>query len=1137
MHFRFSKSSPIKSFGGVLWALALIAGLLPNSNASGADFLWQIGKRDNSTAEFALAPRGTDAYKTPGLFVVGESDPRQDWPYVHPGPQDTWAGARQHTFLVVFGLQEAVADGQCALHFDLVDTHASAPPRLRIEVNGKSFEQILPKGAGDASVQGDPGKGKEFTFQVPFPASLLRSGDNEVRITTLEGSWFLYDWLALEAPANAKLSGVQTRTSVKNIQSVRALMEVNGKSFQPVTVSLLHYGAVAEGVLRIEGAEPMPFKADQRNLVLTSMVPAVTTESKLKVKVEIAGRDFEEETITLKPVRKLTVYVLPHSHTDIGYTEIQTEIERKQVQNLLDGIAGAKKTADYPAGARFVWNVEVAWAADLYLRRLDTQQRTEFFEAVKKGQVSLNGMYLNELTGLCRPEELVQLFRYATKSAAKTGVAIDSAMISDVPGYTWGTVSAMAQAGIKYFSVAPNYFDRIGTILREWENKPFYWQGPDSKSKVLVWIPFWGYAMSHRYHKFSPQLIDDFCAGLEQRNYPYDIAYVRWAGEGDNAVPDPQICDFIRDWNAQYTWPKFIVSSTSEAFRAFEAKYGAKLPVVKGDWTPYWEDGAGSSALETGMNRQSSDRLVQAETLYAMRRPDSFPAADFENAWNSVLLYSEHTWGAYCSISDPKKKETVEQWQIKQSYALDADKQSKSLLHQSMGPATTGSIAPDAIEVFNTTSWSRTERVTLASELSLTGDRVTDHKGRIIPSQRLSTGELAFLASEVPPFGSALFKVTPGQPGVQKTRPAEAGPLTLQNSELLIRVDEKTGAIIELKCHGIPVNLANTKDGGALNDFLYFTGPDPSKAQRNGPVRISVKEKGPIIASLLIESSAPGCKRLVSELRLSASADHVEILNLVDKERLVAASYYSNEGKESLNFGFSFNVPKGEMLLDIPLGRFAPETGQMPSACKNWLTVGRWADIANHDFGITWVTLDAPLIQLAGLTANLLNSQTNPDTWLKKIPRTQKIYSWAMNNHWGTNYRAYQEGPTWFRFILRPHRRSDPAEASRFATGFSQPLAVSRATSRAPLPSRLTVSDPDILITAFKPSDDGKAWIVRVFNAGTSKRAAKLTWAEPKPGSLWLSDTRETARERLRGSVELQPLELATIRAEKPAQK
>ena len=79
-----------------------------------------------------------------------------------------------------------------------------------------------------------------------------------------------------------------------------------------------------------------------------------------------------------------------------------------------------------------------------------------------------------------------KVLRGATQLAEQTGRPIDSVMISDVPGYTWGTVTAMAHAGIRYFNTAPNYFDRIGTILREWDNKPFWWVGPDGQSKVAA---------------------------------------------------------------------------------------------------------------------------------------------------------------------------------------------------------------------------------------------------------------------------------------------------------------------------------------------------------------------------------------------------------------------------------------------------------------------------------------------------------------------------------------------------------------------------------------------------------------------------------------------------------------------------
>ena len=55
------------------------------------------------------------------------------------------------------------------------------------------------------------------------------------------------------------------------------------------------------------------------------------------------------------------------------------------------------------------------------------------------------------------------------------------------------------------------------------------------------------------------------------------------------------------------------------------------------------------------------------------------------------------------------------------------------------------------------------------------------------------------------------------------------------------------------------------------------------------------------------------------------------------------------------------------------------------------LTVDRWADVSNREFGITWVSLDAPLVQVGGLTANLLNSQTNPAVWRQRKPRRARI--------------------------------------------------------------------------------------------------------------------------------------------------
>ncbi|MCY3022275.1 MAG: polysaccharide lyase family protein [Planctomycetota bacterium] len=168
--------------------------------------LWEIGKADNDTREFALAPGGYADYSADGFFIVGESNPARDWPYVHPGPTDPWAGTQPHTFTIAFALDTAPA-GDAALNVALVDTQAKAPPRLTIRVNGKAGDHQMPAGAGDASVFGQPDKGKPHRFDVPIAAGTLKAGVNTIEITSTEGSWVLYDALSLRAPG-AKLGKV-----------------------------------------------------------------------------------------------------------------------------------------------------------------------------------------------------------------------------------------------------------------------------------------------------------------------------------------------------------------------------------------------------------------------------------------------------------------------------------------------------------------------------------------------------------------------------------------------------------------------------------------------------------------------------------------------------------------------------------------------------------------------------------------------------------------------------------------------------------------------------------------------------------------------------------------------------------------
>jgi alpha-mannosidase len=769
--------------------------------------------------------------------------------------------------------------------------------------------------------------------------------------------------------------GQGPRLSVKGARALPFLSDRGGRSYQSIQLSLDNAGDSAAVTVRVKGAPALEIGVGHGSRDVEVFAPEVLKSTRVGYSVESGGQRVGSGEFELRPVRKMTIYVLPHSHNDIGYTEIQTNVERKQLNNLLTGIDYAQRTKDYPAGARFVWNLEGVYAADLFLHRMNDQQQQAFIAAVKDGGVALNGMYVNTLTGLCRPEELLQLFHRSKEVAALCGTSVDAAMISDVPGYTWGTVTAMAQAGIKYFSAAPNYFDRIGDILQQWEDKPFYWVSPSGKEKVLVWIPYKGYALSHGMPQgLSKQFVDDYIAELGRKQFNYDISYIRWSGHGDNAVPDMTICDFVKYWNTTYSWPKFIISSTSTAFHAFEERYGSQLPLEKGDWTGYWEDGAASSAFETAENRATSSRISQAEALWTMKGGSGFPVDRDREAWKNVILYSEHTWGADVSVTRPLSQKTMEQWIIKKSYATMADSLSLELVHGAL--AAGGAAVEHAVDVYNTNSWARTALVLVPRGLSLAGDVVKDAQGAVLASQRLSTGELAFVASDVPAFASRRYFVSAGAAGGAAA--VQSDGHSLDNGILHVVVDEHTGVISSLRRQGIDNEFVDTDSSGGLNDYLFLLGNKLSDLQRNGPVKITVKEQGPVLAELRISSGAPGVASLVRDVRLVKGFDYVEMTNILDKLPAELDPHpgdypWANlHGKESLNFGFPFHVQGGEMRLDIPMAIMQPEKDQIPGSCKNWLEVGSWADVSNAAYGVTWVTLDAPLVEVGSITATLL---------------------------------------------------------------------------------------------------------------------------------------------------------------------
>jgi hypothetical protein len=921
-----------------------------------------------------------------------------------------------------------------------------------------------------------------------------------------------------------------------------------------------------------------------------SAAEAASREKDIAVSVGLGGRPAVIKTIRLRPVAPREIWLLPHSHVDIGYSDPQAVVEKNHWRYFEEAIELARRTENYPPGARFKWNVEVLWAVETYLRQATPGQRDAFLEAVKKGWIGLQALLANELTGLCHPEELYHLTDFARLLSRRYGLAIDSAMITDIPSYTWSVVPALAQSGVKYFSSGPNYMpnlpdsgDRIGNAFKNWRDRPFYWVSPSEKEKVLFWMAGRGYSWFHGLNMGSlgfekKQPIFDYLRELADSGYPYDMVQVRYTTGGDNGPPDPNLSDFVKKWNEEYESPKFVIATSREMFEEFERRYGNRLPSVRGDFTPYWEDGAASTALETAMNRASADRLLQAETLWAMFDPTNCPAPAFYEAWRQVVLFDEHTWGAADSVSDPDGENARIQWAYKRAFALEGRQRSEGLLAAALKAGTKGESRdePSALHspvayidgrvrrnwtpgqnpgprppsprevifVANTNSWEISDIVMVPRERSLAGDLVEDEQGRPVSSQRLSNGELAVQALRIPPFGAKKYFVLPGRS--LSRGDAAAGPHKLANGRLSIAVDPRSGAVSNLTWKSSrEIEFANAAGDLGLNAYLYVPGQDPQKAQGVHQAKISVKEPGPLVASLLVESDAPGCAGLKRELRVYSGLDRLDLIDQLDKKGV--------REKESVHIAFPFAVANGTTRVDLGWGTIRPGADQIPGSCKDFFCVQNAVDISNADYGVTWVSLDAPLAEIGRMTDETI-VERGGRSWRKEVDPTQTIYSYAMNNYWHTNYKADQPGPVTLRYSVRPHQGNEPADITKFGMERARPLIVAPAKENFSAPPAPLALNPGAVVTSLKPSADGKAWIARVYNPsarpadvvlsgvtggqGTSegdgsRPPGKARGPVRRGGTFFLSDPFEDRLEKIEGSLRLSPAESVTLRIER----
>lgn len=863
---------------------------------------------------------------------------------------------------------------------------------------------------------------------------------------------------------------------------------------QQLRFSVVYLGAPAESIIQIGDV----INRKVLNTGLTTIrlaVPIVDKPTKQKVSVNTHGQILFDEEFTIGPTKAYQIHLIHHSHVDIGYTHVQEEVEQMQWKFIDDALEVDLRNSTYPPEAQTKWNVEVMWAVNSYLKNASEEKKKAFINAVQHGTIELDALYGNQLLALCSEDELYRLTEHARSTARLCGVELNSAMITDVPGWTWSIVPVLAKSGVRYFSMGTNRSHRIGDIIEEWGDRPFYWISACSKEKVLCWIHSEGYSLFHgglnvtnvNYDHYET-LILEYTNMLNRNRYEYDIVPLRYNIGSDNGPLDLTLSDFVTNWNERYISPKLIISTVSETFREFERKYGDIIPGVKGDITAYWEDGAVSSAKETALNRANAERLSQAQTLWALTNPMEFPVEKFTETWEKVMLYDEHTWGAYNSISEPEDDFVKHQWNVKRNFAISADKLSNELIK---APVNSQLVPenPGTVTLYNTNSWDITDLVLLPADPTFEKSVFTDDQMNQIPAQFLADGRVALKVNEIPALGSKSYNIRKGN--YRTWTQLRVDKNTLENEFLKVIVDQEQGVITSIIDKKTGNNLVNRGYEFGMNQYLYVAGRSPDNPLKNTDITVRVGEKGSLISSLIVESNAPGCNRLHTEIILEDGKKQLEIVNHLDKKLI-----YEPEG---VHFAFPFNIPDGITRIDMPFGYYEPDKDQLPGSNKNFFTIRRWVDISNENIGISLISPDAPLIELNDIT-------TDPITygWVDEVNPNGVIYSYVMNNYWETNYLAGQEGEVVFRYFIIPHAEFRAEEVEKNARRICQPLITTFSENTGKLQTLFHIKNSEILLGSIKPFGD-KIFLVRFDNVVDKPKMLNLHWYV-NPGHLFESN-------------------------------
>jgi alpha-mannosidase len=760
-----------------------------------------------------------------------------------------------------------------------------------------------------------------------------------------------------------------------------------------------------------------------------------------------------------------------HTHTDIGYTHPQPvvfELHRRFIDEALDI---AEATADWPDDSRFRWTCEVTGITIDWWKHASNRDRDRFLAAIKRGQFEVAGMGWH-MTPLMDHSMIIDTLK-PVKFFRELGIPVRSAMNTDVNGLPWGVVDALLDHGITGISMAIN--EHFGHALSPWP-RAFRWQAPGGRT-ITAYNGFIYGVTSDRNMRVPVSLeearerVPQWTKLWEGRGYPHpflmmQITNIRYH---DNGSPQAALPDFVRRWNETNSEIRLRFGTLSEFFDRMRGEPEELLPVMRGDWTDWWNFGSGSTAHETAQMLQGQRDLDDAIGLDTWN-PDTSPrrAALIEEARGSLALFCEHTWGADRSISQPNSPETRTQQLLKLGYAATGASLARMLRRDGLERLATAAGGEEPrLLVYNPHPFPVRQSLRLPY-LPPLGGAPDPKRGfgleDLVPagpqSHRIQRQDVVMSdlsddraywtrPIEVPALS---FVTMPAADVLSDTSPLTAKGGLLSNGKITVRLDERAGGLVSLTLNGI--DYAGNASG------IYRTGVPVLERVEAGtrdaifsPIEVespdwhkswdtkwsAVREAGTLTETRAVVERGRAELRQTFVLqngdrieviyRLTADTSALEVIVVIDKKPLAEPHGLYLPLSIALTEQWQCDFETGGATVRL-------DEEQLPYSSRGYVTAQRWIRIADKDRELMVACPDAPLWQVGGYT---FGRHQDPDGRVNR--EHPMLIAWLTNNYWMTNFQADQGGRLRFRFALLAAEATSLREGINNALAYVRPLA------------------------------------------------------------------------------------------------